>query len=1684
MNNNGDSDSLRNLQQDLLALSEARLKSVERLLHEAEVHIANFKQLLDKPTKKDASRQSVLSGKITLDQNEYAVNQDFQQEALQLADLLNLDELEAGRLLLQARNDAQELDRTIFESAVFNFHERRLLLLDTLRLLLSESASSDDDEDPFSDARDGLREGRRLLLTSEGCKPMGGAWFAQKCMQAMRDIEEWLQRLYEQVQAALVMGDQQGTGTMEMIEFQRKSLERQHESLGAIICHLIKAGYSTIKELNELLQIVKKLDKLDAITIHYIPALMISMSHHGSSDGHLSAQEASSLHQRIITHTDGDRWSLRSFHCAVICWWLVEYEGWHLDEPSDASQESKLAKEKVERSRLFMQCLKEYAFRFMLSLCVGITPEDDQNPSRHDLLQVLFQDPPVLISEPIPTSDFFQSMLMERFQSFVDGFINNMPNTVRNLRDGEEDQDGQTEGGATLSTSQLNAHNERMYLQNFEVIVAYAFEGHPEESQAFWEDPDSSLSGFLQWASIRESAPQVSAFSEMFCAVSKGEENATAAHTYLLLDGEVPAHRGVRRTTPLSWAQIFAELDQCYKQIHDRPLAEPPLRQAGKPNQDVIRETESLMIITCYLRLTAHLCRESSTVRKFILEHPTYHLEQKVLQLTTGATSTIPPYLRACVFDLLQALLIDKSPELGFAMWTSLDQWLSTGPLAVPNRPKSAHPPQDPRQPVEPIEKTMLKIALNIQEVSSFLGLLQALISPSPEDPTLKDSLSFPERLGSSYRMPGVDPYIDLVFRLMIELAGAQNEISDKRQLNLLNLNIFNFIATCLSNFNENIAIMASRPNLSIDSGIRASSPSTYVRLHPFGHVMEWIMTEKVANLVCRTVNQDVVKVTEATPDSPLYLALLRNIESIVFAMDLQATYVEIVRPILKAEFPNRKTLGADLPLASFEESIVNNLHLVAVLGLYCGTGHQDLTLVSLSLLQRLCSSRRLNSIHASSKRYGSNISKIVEIVELDMESERIARALNKDMKVDLHELELGPESAAHTLKLAILQFLSTCLDSTPGRPTISHLLLGFSCARNGLEVASGSTFEKGLSLFHTILQLVQEYPYAENGLILGWLLHLRVGCLRLLQQLWSSILSCSMTVTEFRVSGFLFHQFTMEEIVSPMTLWDGLTLNDLGFYFSDSARCLADFLRQRAYLFNYACTDLGLAAAEKSGSQKTLTIATLLGMTPTSEGEPITHTGVLDLFDFADLDMRIDIQPPELVFFRDMDLKYAVEDEYEGLQTLNLPILEELIQYNINTLLSQQTAGEQFDEGKILDEAQVLCSYIQACNQRILVRKNRSLALKNWSRLIAVVLERGDLDPKTKSTFVLQALQLITPKLDLYMDETHSEALQLAELAETLLYHLDLQMTSLEDSRASDLAGERAFELFRTCLRGVRFSGATWGLRAACYGVCGNFLTRIIGQSTVNTTLRRQSMSAIKASGERLFNVICEDAYTGDQNSRLPALLLLDALVSLARHQDSQLVVEILYRINFISLLVESLKHISEELRDTDVADVPFLFSSNNARLSLLLNISRTRAGANHVYNAGIFQAIQASQLFTVDPDLGVDVENPTALLNFYALLQTTISLITSIVLSRGENNTQTLDQGRKFLTNNRYSIVGVFKREAGIGVGDKESVQGGVREVLMKLVQGYTILMSLVGWIDFEEEGGLKRSTSTQFT
>lgn len=1518
---------LRGLQQDLIALDESRLQNIDRLWADLEARIEEFRRLLDKPQKNDSSRKELLSGNsasssysrflaansprvlgdIRVGGEQYAVNDEFKQSALQLADGLDLDELESARLLLDTQEDAEISDRSNTSSAVVRFHERRQFLLESLRLVLKQATDPDKEEGQ----RDVLRQLVALILETKDGPARNGSLFAQKCLSGMAGIERWLQALGDRVQGAVTLGQISSPEQDEVLQFQQASLGQQHESLSAVITYLIKANYTGVEDFYKVLDHLPSLVKWNSVALHYVPTFIALSSQYGSPEGSSSFNEAKMLNQRIVDGRDSKTWPLRNFQAATITWWLAEYSGWFLEQiPGSPMQGMDLISEAQKRSAAFFGALSDGAFQCTLSVCSQLRPIEWYDPVRSGLIQFLLRDAPALPLEVMYTSTYLQDLIMEHFEIFVDSFISNMPDTLRKLKVEEDDQRRQYLAKMQSEPRNNLSAEQEFHLERFLAIISYAYDDRIDAAQSFWADTDSNLYGFLQWASRRQSTPRAAAFCELLRSISKDEECATSAHHFLLDEGNTTPAR-IRRSSSLSWAQIFDELRLYTSLARDPSTANRPGPPAmSKERIDEIDEPESALMLESYLRLMSHLCRGSTEVRFWILDHPTERILDELLLLSN---TVAPGRIQACAFSVMRSLLTDKTTDLGMTVWAMLDQWVSSGfsqPIASMRSAKASVPP------AESEDTAFALIAHDFETSCEFVNLLHILVAPAITDSGLNDALPFPEQLGSAYRMPGIEPYIDFVFgKLFIATSPG---LDDPLQLRITRCNILNFATICLATFNEDLLVLANRSTLSVDNVINTSSLSAYVRLHPFGRVMEWMFNDKVLTAIFATAHQDINEVSNSSPDSPLITSVLRAIEVMSLTMELQSTYLELARPQIKLHSVGPRKPVINPTLASFEDSVATHMNLINDLGFYAGTGLHDLVVSSLRLLEKLASSRRLNHqpVTISAKRHGGN--RLVEALEQQGDTDHVARSLITSLDISEREISEGDQAPGWIIKSVILDFLIHCLSASPNKPTLAHALLGFTCSGDQVESQPDGLFARGSSLFHAILDLVIDYPDGEGANMAAWSLSIKQKAMQVLRELWTSPLTAVLTLSELRASDFLFALFLRQKPIGPNTEWDGEVFSDPDFLYSDSSIACNGYLMQRCALLEYTSADIRLATVEAASSMKARIVSTLLGTTSMPDGHQEVNASIFDLLDFSELDVPERAQPPITTYFSEVDFSASFDESLgPGVPTWSIKLVEEMIALRLNELRFGGNLQDNNADQQAMTEAQTLLVFFQGENQRHALQQTSLRIFKAWTDTLRLMLTDCDLEVGRKAALILQSLQLINPKLDRYAEANAPQALDLARLAHALLMQLDFDTSTIERAKGGDITNDKLFQTFRTALRAIQVSDEDSQLRETLYHICYRYLA---GTATSSDAVvrRRHNTSTVKVAGGKLIGVICDDAYGGSGTCRISALMLLDALVALAKADNSAYIIDSLVRTNFIVVLVETIKDIAPELRQT----------------------------------------------------------------------------------------------------------------------------------------------------------------------
>lgn len=1423
-------------------------------------------------------------------------------------------------------------------TVIVAFHERRELLLQSLRIILHEAVNGNDEDGLQHQFQSTVSD---ILEVRTGPVSNGSA-YTRKCLSTLQDIEKWQNKIAEHAQAASVVGQSYNHDVVALLDIQRLSLLKQHEALGAIVALLFKGSYTISEDLRKLLQVPHRWDKLDFSLIHYLPAFSAAFAQYGSPEHSSSLQEARSLHTAVVTgDARGSPSVMQPFFAVLNLWWIAEYSGWYRDPTSIAPiPGADLIKEAAERTISVNAALHNSALEFQLSLCISMTVDEWHHPARQELVTLLLSESSGLSMEPEPISDYFHMLFMESLETFAESWITNMPDTIRKLKI-EEDEKRLQEITAMqdgLSSALPQDRDNPLHLECFLVIISFAFEHRLEAAEEFWADPDSNLFGFLQWASRRQTVPRVSAFCEMLCAIAEGPDCAESAHKFLL-DESATASR-TRRTPSMNYVQMFNELELYATKVHEKP-GSSQIPQVRKVLPTDMNELESPVMLSCYLRLIAHMCKESESARRFVFENTSVNFVQVLLVLSAGP---VPSYLRASIFTTLEALMTQKVLENSHHMWSILDQWASGGPgsfmPALANASPTAHPPH------QTLQRTLSALSLSFDQYNSFVLLLKTLVAPPTDAPRPSTALAFPTDLGSSYRTPGIEPYTDFVCG---QLFAKLSELPDEAQVRIFRFHCLDFIATCLETFNENFVALVDRNvqqgALSESASLAAPavvppvvSPSMiYAERHPFARTMEWLFTSEVSTVLMSATHQSVDEILLSAPGSILVTGLMRSLDILNMIFDLQPTYLDIVRPLLKN---SDRTLPAGVStIVSFEDSIVAHPEIVADLRLYAGTSHDQLVLRSLALLQKLSSSRKLNNVAYTIGSSRFNSRRIVDMLGPNTNSDEISLSLASKMRVDIRELESGPECPGYVIKDGILAFLNSCLIAQADLPNMAHLFLGFVKVGEALIITQDSPIENGFSLLNAIIDLVRDYPDCENEIFVSWLIHIKTATLQVLRQLWASPVSSALTLLELRKYRFLFSQFSRQELVSTETLWNGYPISDLSFWAGESADALAEFLSGRAFFLEYAATELRSVAHSRLSSVQNQILALFLGKGQDTKAGQHSDLTIFDFFDFAALDIGGKFSMPELRYFASLDLEMCTSQASdESIIFYDLDAVRELLNIRITELTKNDQVRQPNEDEQMHIEADVIMSYLKATNRWSLIQTARRQALHMWVELVIATLEYCHMDNVAKTQFCLHVLQLILPKLDTVILDEAEDAIELARLADALVSALTAPSISQAHTqgRTGGMLTERLFPLFKTCISGILRSNSFPGIREIYYVICSRYLAQTAGKLVPNTKASRAAMDrtdfagpnrkaqrnafdCVRSAGPTLVNTLSDDAEDGVDTSRLSALALMGHLTSLAQVEKSPFIIDTLMKANILEVMIEPLKHIAKDFQQTE---------------------------------------------------------------------------------------------------------------------------------------------------------------------
>ena len=1510
-------ERLQGLHADLVAFTEKKLASLDRLLSELDATLSDFRRLLDRSQPTEQEKEAYNKGKVILKsesgEQEYAITDEFKHISTALGTAVDLNEVEAAKLLVRDYGDTVAPNVAFIARATADYQDGRDLLLQSLRLVLQHAEDFEIEEELRLDLFQ--RTVKEILETNKS--PENGSTFISKCLAGLHNLEERYTSVSSQLQTRETVGQLAGPEYDEILEFQKISLFKQHEALACILGYLFRGGYAGVSDLHKLCHAVQRWQKLDILLVHYLPAFSAAFRQFGSAESAVSLDQARNLNGIVGIKPKADQGAkaLDPFSSILRIWWTVEYSSF-FSPGHDHEADSKACTEQL------MYAFKENGLKLLLIVCSNIMASEWRHPARQEMVNFLMRNTNDLNVDTEQTSEYFRIMLMESIEAFIESFISNMPDSIRQLKHSEDDLRLE-QIAAVQAGHQPDPNFDRalpMHLEVFLVLISFAFEGRIDAAEQWWEDTETNLYGFLQWASKRQTVPRVSAFCDMLCSISEGPEGAASAHAFLLEDSVPSALSRSRRVPSMNYTQLFAELELYARKVHERTATSNLANR--KILETDMNESESPIMLSSYLRLIAHLCRHSEKARIYVYNNSTMNFPNTLLLLSSGP---VPPYLKASIFATLEAMLTDKDWHRASAMWTQTDEWLSNGAELVKASLAKTDAVASPA--MASVQGSLASLATSIDQYDAFVCLLRTLLLPSYPEGVPTFSLD----LGSAYRTPGITPYVDFICGQIF--SKRLQELHDNPQAVLCAFHCLDTVAIALASFDETQAALFTR-------GLAKSASAdivTYFQRHPFARFMQWVLSTDMAKPLMQIFNTPLKHVVSAASDSPLVQTLHRTIDVLSLVLDLQSTYLDVVKPVLKDGPYDRGLSG----LLSIEEHVLMHPKVILDLCQYASGEHLELSLNALSLLQKLSNSAKLNNHFLGQSASHNRSRRIIDLLGPNAATTLMSasQALAAKLQISERELEEGFEAPGYLSKDRIIGFVNACLQTQPELANVAHILLG--CRRIGERLVLSEESPSSASLLDSVIVLVRDYPDGDESGFVSWLIHLKSAAMQLLCQLWTSTVSSELIISQLRRYQLLKALVSSQKMISENAQWDGKLLFDAAFWFGRSADALAEFLEFRSALYQYACKEIRDAASQRLTSVLKQHLQTMLGSD--MAGTPLGRANLFDLADFLELDFPASVPMLTTEYFASFDgSAFMSHDSDDKPDLYDVALAKEALQRKKSELINRQpqaSTSVQIDQDQADFEMNVIAAHLESSNRLKLAHDGWRKSLRCYADMVVALIDCWSLDTSGKTSFVLQVLQLILPKLDALVAQESEDTVELARIADSLLLALPtnhksepadsrttdafkLDQHGLKQERLDNIITEKLFQLFRASIDGILMAKGTSSQRTVLYSICIQYLNRILAAegaaNETNRKARANSMDCVRSSGTRLVNILSDDAEDGDA-SRLNALNLLALLTSLARTEKSSHILDALVKANVLEIIIEPVKHIANDFQETE---------------------------------------------------------------------------------------------------------------------------------------------------------------------
>ncbi|KAG6331906.1 hypothetical protein ID866_7182, partial [Astraeus odoratus] len=820
-------ETISGLRSILLTTISSRGHGEQELFDELMVHKSRLQDLFDVGPCSPQEQRELQSGKVALHGRSLAVNADFAQQAIFLAQQLKCSEKYAACILHTKMSENPNIDSvSAMEATVVEFHRRRRQLVDCLRFLFEAAELAQEPDAPrlYVRLEAFVRQDLIPAVKMDGKE----VTLAHRIFREIESLGNAVSRLSSQMRRppfTVAIGSQPALG-YDILNSRHDSLKYERRHLSTVYYQIARLGYLSATDIQKAIDWISA-NPNDSMTFYILTTILTAFDPadpqtYGGKVRHNLATDKPMISYMKNKLAHPSCWRDSALKAVItLKWTLFMTETRH----RDASLENEEGFKTEELESQIWSAVQGDAFTYLVAAVIQL--QQRSHSSLSSSYAHLVQLTPEQDQQREPPADEFKLAVLNGFDVLVRSLITYASSELRKIKQRQEDVLASTRTDRSRmfrSVGPSGADAESQTAPRNDIALLYTFIGilystlPPERALQFWgatphndgrrlayievaEMTTGKLPLFLQWAvwstQVRDSS-MMTALYDMLSGLAKGQQCSELAYNFLARGGGevIPgsslaasgsAHYNAGQV--VSWTTIFALLESWAAPAPPTRTNQPPQQslaaslggfgsQSNTASQGVTSQAAPQIIIRpkevllaqAFLRLLSTVVLHSVAVRLAIANNAQF---RAISTLTSLVPLGIPLELKGAIFDTLASFCEPGAGAAGVELckmvWAMMERLEVINVRAGSSAGRVGGVVLPPVKGVE-VELDEVEAVYKLYPATiPFLNLLSTLLhTPKRLSPkvllTDAESLNtIPENLGQPYRVPGIGPYVSFV---------------------------------------------------------------------------------------------------------------------------------------------------------------------------------------------------------------------------------------------------------------------------------------------------------------------------------------------------------------------------------------------------------------------------------------------------------------------------------------------------------------------------------------------------------------------------------------------------------------------------------------------------------------------------------------------------------------------------------------------------------------------------------------------------------------------------------------------------------------------------------------------------------------------------------------------------------